>query len=178
MKSELKSGVCVSCGRKAGRFYRTCPYCGERVWQPVWRRIACLKLLVISPLLVFALLWLAHADWSALARAVRAGHAWAAFLFAAGAGLLVLPMPDDDRVVSSQAELVRWQAVAVGGSLFCGALSLLAAVSLRFGRTSGAGVWALAIVVWISVAVAPLFFRIPWRAVAASALLAASVALR
>jgi len=177
MKSVLKAGVCVSCGRESGRYCRSCPYCGEQVWQPVWRRVIGVELLPLPPLLVGTLAILTRPDWTALARAARSCGPVAGFLFAGGIGLLALPYADDDLVVSSRREQVRWQAVAVGGSLMCGVCAAFAAVCLCFGREVGIGAWLLGSLVWASVAAAPYFFRVPWRAVIASALIVAAIAV-
>jgi len=177
MKSVLSAGVCVSCGRLSGRFYRTCPYCGEEVWQPAWRRAVCGALLVLPPLLSVALACGSRPDWAALAQAGQTASPSRGFLFAAGVGLLLVPAPDDDLIVSSQPEQVRWQAVAVGGALLCGGGAAWVAACLTFGRTAGAAAWLSAIMLAACVAAAPFFFRIPWRALAASALIAGAVAL-
>ena len=177
MKSVLKAGVCVSCGRTCGRYYRSCPYCGEQVWQPIWRRVVGMELLSLPPLLVGTLAILTRPDWTGFARAARSCGPVAGCLLAAGVGLLALPYDDDDLVVSSRTERTRWQTVAVGGSLLCGVFAALAAVCLFFGRETGTGAWLLGGAVWLSVAAAPYFFRVPWRAVIASALIAAAIAL-
>mgnify|MGYP005829842649 CR=1 FL=1 len=64
MSGVLKAGVCVSCGRESGRFYRACPYCGERVWQPMWRRAGKLALPLLSLASVAALLEAARPAWA------------------------------------------------------------------------------------------------------------------
>lgn len=173
----MKAGVCVSCGRACGRFYRSCPYCGEQVWQPIWRRVIGVELLALPPLLVGTLALLTRPDWAAFGRAAHSCGPVAGFLFAGGVGLLALPCADDDLVVSSRKELVRWQVIAVGGSLLCGVFAALAAVCLFFGRQTGSGAWLLGSVVWLSVAAAPYVYRVPWRAVIASALIVAAIAL-
>ena len=176
MRSVLKTGVCVSCGRQPGRTYRTCPYCGEQVWQPLRLRAGRGALVTLVPLAAASLAFLSRPDWLAAVRAMRATPPWTGFLFAAGLGLLLLPCADDDRVVSSRAELLRWQAAAVGGAALSGLSAACAAVSLRFGNGAGMAGWALAAVVFVGVAGAPCFFRIPWRAVAASGMVAAAIA--
>ena len=177
MKSVLRAGVCVSCGRGAGQHDRVCPYCGEQVWQPRWRRAACAALLALPPLLIVTLAILARPDWAAFAQAARKVPPALGFLFAASVGLLLTPQADDDLVVSSRAELVRWQAIAVGGTLLCGGYSAVTAVCLSFGRASGVGAWLAAGSTVACVIAAPFFFRIPWRALVAAALVAAAIAL-
>jgi len=177
VKSVLITGMCVSCGREPGRYYRVCPYCGEQVWQPVWRRAVCVLLLVLPPLLTVTLAFLAWPDWAALAQAARRVHPALGFLFAIGVGLLLTPQSDEDLVVSSQAELVRWQAVAVGGALLCGGYAAITAVCLFFGRTTGFGAWLAGCVIGTCVIASPFFFRVPWRAPVAAALIVAAIAL-
>ena len=177
MKSELNIGVCVSCGREPGRTYRVCPYCGEQVWQPLWQRAGRAVLLAAVPLTAVGLAFWARPDWGALVRLAQTAPIWSELLFAAGLGLLLLPYADDDRVVSSRAELVRWQALAVGGALLSGLVAFFAAVSLRFGREVGVAAWALAAVAFAGVACAPGFFLSPWRAVVASGMIVAAIAL-
>ncbi len=177
MKSVLTAGVCVSCGRKSGRYYRTCPYCGEEVWQLAWRRAVCGTLLAVPPFLAVALMILSRPDGLALAQAARTVSPTLGFLFAAGVGLLLTPLGDDDLVVSSQAELVRWQAVAVGGALLCGCYAAVAAGCLCFGRAVGVAAWLSAVALAACVLAAPFFFRVPWRALVAAALVAGAIAL-
>lgn len=176
MKSELKGGVCVSCGRASGKHYRVCPYCGERVWQPAWRRAACGLLLALPPLLVAALAWGARAGIADGVRALGGLSTVSAFLLAVGAGLLLTPCADDDLTVSSPRELARWQAQAVCGSALCGLYALTGTVSVASGP-GWAGTWLAAAMLATCVGIGPLFFRIPWRAPVASAMIAAAVTL-
>lgn len=176
MKSKLKSGVCVSCGRASGRYYRECPYCGEQVWQPGWRRAVSGLLIAAPPLLAAALAWRARAGLAEGVRALGELSAASALLLAAGAGLVLSPCSDDDLTVSSQRELARWQAQAVCGGALSGLYALAGAVCASCGP-GGAGTWLAAAALAACVGAAPLFFRIPWRATVASAMIAAAVAL-
>jgi len=170
MKSELNSGVCVSCGRAPGRYYRECPYCGERVWQPAWRRAGRIALPALCPLLLAAQAW---ALGPALAAPVRLGSG---FLLAAGAGLALLPCDDADVVASSRRELARWQAEALGGSLLMALCALGGAAGLRGGAAAPAA-WAAALALGACAAAVPALFRVPRRAAVAAALVAAGAAL-
>ena len=174
MKSELKGGVCVSCGRASGMFYRTCPYCGERVWQPRWRRAVCGLLLALPPLLAAALVYGARAGFAEGVCALSELSPLSAFLLAAGIGLLLSPCADGDLVVSSRAELAWWQALAVCGSALCGLYAAAGAVCVSCGPR-GAGTWLAAAALAGCIIAAPGFFRIPWRATVASAMIAAAV---
>jgi len=177
MKSVRKTAVCVSCGREPGLHYWHCPYCGEGVWQPLWRRVARAALLTVPPLLTGTMILLTRPDWRSAVQALRSAHPAIGFLFAAGVGLSLLPQADSDLVVSSHAERVRWQALAVGGTVLCGTYAAVTAACLCFGQAAATGAWLPGSAVIACVAAAPLFFRIPWRAPAAAAMLAAAIAL-
>ena len=176
MKSVLKSGVCVSCGRESGRHYRTCPYCGEQVWQPRWRRACQAALLASPPLLVAFLFFLTHPDMGELAQTLRSVHPALGFLFAAGTGLLLMPSSDSDLVITSRAEGIRWQVSAILGGWLMGLSAAACAVCLSYGRETGAAAWLTAGLTVACVVAAPLVFRIPWRSLVAAALLAAALA--
>ena len=177
MKSVLKSGVCVSCGREPGRFYRTCPYCGEQVWQPRWRRAVQWALVALPPLLLMLLASIAQPDMGRFAQTMRSIHPLLGFLFAAGIGLLLLPPQDSDLVVTSRAESLRWQAGSIFGGWLMGVYAVAVAVCLNYGHATGATAWLSAGLTMAGAGAAPCFFRIPWRSLGAAALLAATLAL-
>jgi hypothetical protein len=176
VKSELTAGECVSCGRESGRYYLTCPYCGEQVWQPRWRRAGQKALLVLPPLLLVLLAVATRPDMSGFAQAMRSVPPALGFLFAAGIGLLLLPPSDSDVVISSRAEGARWQLCAILGGWLMGFSAAATTVCLSYGRATGTGIWLLATLIAACVIAAPFFFRIPWRSLAAAALLAAALA--
>lgn len=177
MNSVLKDGACVSCGREPGLHYLRCPYCGEEVWHPLWRRAARVALLVAAPVLAMFLAVMTRPDWHEALQRLRTARPANGLLFAAGVGLLLLPDSGDTLVVSSRLELLRWRALAVGGSVLCGCYAALSALCLCFGRTAGTGNAALGCAVFSCVAAAPFFFRIPWRALTAAAMLVAAILL-
>jgi len=174
MKNLPENGACVSCGRRSGPYARVCPYCGEQVWQPLWRRTGQWCVLLLPPLLLACLAGLAHPDWTALAGLAWGEHPACGFLFAAGTGLLLLPVADGDLVASSRSELRRWQAGAVLGGWVMGACAATGAAALSYGTATGAATWLLAAGAGLCVTAMPFFFRIPWRSLAAAALLAAA----
>ena len=176
MKSLLIPGVCVSCGRESGRYYRSCPYCGEEVWQPRWRRAGQGCVLALPPLLLALLAALTRPDLDGFAQAARSVHPALGFLFAAGIGLLLLPPPDHDIVISSRAEGVRWQARALLGGWLMGLSAAACVVCLAYARASGAAAWLAAGTTALCIVAAPFFFRIPIRSLVATALLAAALA--
>ena len=177
MKSLLIPGVCVSCGRASGRYYRSCPYCGEEVWQPRWRRAVQGGLLALPPVLLALLAALTRPDLDGCAQAARAVHPALGFLFAAGTGLLLLPPPDSDVVITSRAEGVRWQARALLGGWLMGLFAAACVVCLTCARETGVAAGAAASMLAACVVAAPFFFRIPIRSLVAAALLAAALAL-
>lgn len=176
MKSVLKAGVCVSCGRESGCYYRTCPYCGEQVWQPRWRRAVQVALLVLPPLLLTLFAVTSRPDMGGFARAMHAVHPAAGYLFAAGIGLLLLPSPDSDRVITSRAEGLRWQICAILGGWLMGLYAATCVVCVAYGNVTGISVWLTPCATAACIAAAPLFFRIPWRSVGAVALIALALA--
>lgn len=175
MKSLLIAGACVSCERWCGRYYRTCPYCGEQVWQPLWRRAGQAGLLALPPLLLALLVIIARPDMAGFARAMRSVPPALGFLFAAGIGLLLLPPPDSDLVISSRAEGLRWQGCAILGGWLMGAYAAVCVVCLTYGRSVRVAACLTACAIALCIAAAPFFFRIPWRSLLASALLAAAL---
>jgi hypothetical protein len=176
MKSLLIPGVCVSCGRESGRYYSSCPYCGEEVWQPRWRRAGQGALLALPPLLLALLATLTRPDLGGFAQAARSVHPALGFFFAAGIGLLLLPPPDHDIVISSRAEGFRWQARALLGGWLMGLSAAACVVCLTCGRATGVAAGAVACMIAACVVAAPFFFRIPLRSLVATALLAAALA--
>ncbi|MEI7901897.1 MAG: hypothetical protein WCK89_16720 [bacterium] len=176
MKSVLQAGVCVSCGRASGRYFLTCPYCGEQVWQPRWRRAGQGVLLVLPPLLLALLAGTTRPDMGGFAQALRAVHPAPGFLFAVGIGLLCMPSSDSDVVMSSRAEGARWQVCALLGGWLMGLYAATCVVCLTYGRAAGSRAWLPACLIAACVGTAPVFFRIPWRSLVATAWLAAALA--
>jgi hypothetical protein len=161
----------------AGRYAWTCPYCGERVWRSKPWRAGAVSTAVLPLAAAAGLVGWARPDvWAGL-RTVAGFAAWAAVPFACGIALGVWPLEDADCVLSSRGDRVRWQALAVIGGGACLVVALASVAALRFGRPVGPAGWLLAGVAGLGVGVAPLFFRISWRAVAGAALAAAAVAL-
>lgn len=143
------------------------------MWQPAWRRAGRALLLAVPPLLAGALVWSARPELAALVR-MRAG---AGLLLAAGVGLLLLPCADRDLVVSSRREARLWQAQATAGGVLMGVAAAVAAAGLKHGQAAGAAAWLAALALGACVCAAPVFYRIPWRALAGAALIAGAIAL-
>lgn len=166
----LKAGVCVSCGRNAGRHARVCPYCGEQVWRPRWFQVGQGGAALLPPALLAILVFQTRPDWSELGRTVQTAHPTCGFLFAAAIGMLLLPVPDDDLVASSRSELRRWQLGAIFGGWLVGGYAAAGMCCLRFGCGAGPGMWLSACGLGVCVAAMPFFFRIPWRSLIAAGL--------
>lgn len=135
------------------------------------------SLVAVPPALTAQLVVMTQPDWVGTVKAIQLAHPVIGFLFAAGLGVLFLPCADSDLVVSSRAEKIRWGMLAVGGGLLCGCYAALTAGCLCFGRKLGMGSWPLGCAVFACVVFAPLFFRIPWRSLAAAAMIVASIML-
>lgn len=117
VKSFLKCGVCVSCGRESRNMSCICPYCGETVWRPFWLKAVRAATLVVPLVLC---LWIAgsggygaHAWIRALAEMPR----WARFLYACGVTALLFPVSDVAQVLDSTRSLWRFQAVSTANNL-------------------------------------------------------------
>ena len=99
------------------------------------------------------------------------------YFFAAGIGLLLLPVPDGDLVASSRSELCRWQLGAITGGWLMGAYAFACACCVGYGLELGIGACFLVAGVSLCVIAMPLFFRIPWRSLVAVALLVTVILL-
>lgn len=120
VKSTLKCGVCVSCGRVSQNFNRVCPYCGEMVWQP--RLLGILRWATLT--LPFVLcLWIAVCrghDFRAWSRAFVEIPRWGRFTYACGIAVMLLPANDLKQVVASTRALWSFQANAlIIGLMIC-----------------------------------------------------------
>jgi hypothetical protein len=174
--STLMNGRCVSCGRRAGRRDRVCPYCGEEVWRPRWWRAGRWCALLLPPVLLACLAGAVRPDWATAARRILDASPLCVFLFAAGVGLLLLPAEDGDLVAGSSAELRRRQAQALLGGWAMALYAVAGAMALAGSPEWGSGVCLLAAGLFASAAATPFFIRVPWRSLAAASLLAAAVA--
>ena len=174
MKSGLTAGECVSCGRRNRRHDRTCPYCGESVWRPLWWRVVSGAVLALIPLLVLALSELTRPDLAAFSRFAGNVPSLTGFLFAFGVGVLFLPADDHDLVVTSLASLRHRQAEALLGGWLAGISAATCLVCLLFGEGGGWLAWLAVAGVSACVVALPFFYRVPWRALAAVMLLVAA----
>lgn len=167
MKSVLREGACVSCGRWSGRYFWNCPYCGEQVWHSMWWRLMCGFLIGLPPVLVTALVVSSRPDFTLVPQVLGETALYMRILCAAGLGLLLLPYTDDRCVVSSRRELVQRQTVAACGGVLMGGYAVILAVCLSCGKVPlGVLGWIQAILLMLCISAAPCFFRLSWRAVA------------
>lgn len=171
LKKEQQAGVCISCGRRAGLYERACPYCGETVWLPLWRRIG--RRVVPSGMAIVSMLAVASAGATHIADAGRriSQNPVSAFLLAAGIGLCGLPSElENERIVRSRRSALNGQVRAFSLSCLTGgtvSLCTLLAVETQ-GRSSALLVCALLSV--IGGAFMPFLFRVPLRCLAAAGL--------
>lgn len=63
--------TCTACDRPVGLYSRQCPYCGESIPEPSWRRWTCATLAGVIPLLLGAALLHARHTWSAFQQEAR-----------------------------------------------------------------------------------------------------------
>jgi hypothetical protein len=170
------NGLCVSCGRRAGRGDIRCPYCEEQVWRsPAWRA-ARWSALFLPPVFLVCLATLAARDWPVAAVRRLADRPFSAFLFATATGLLLLPVPDDGWMAGSAADLRRHQIQAHLGGWAMGVYAALGTALFAASATHRVGSAALLFGLGLSIAAMPLFLRIPWRGLFAAALFAAALA--
>ena len=176
MANAMRRGVCVSCGREPGSGYRACPYCGEAVWHPLWHRAAAVVLPAAAPVLLGLLAVLTRPDWTLAGRAAEGVSPVAGFGFAAGLGLLLLPVPDGGRIASSRRELARWRLGMILGGWLLGLYAALGAACVACASVpAGAGVGLSVAATAACGAGAALFFGLPRRSLVAAGLLAAAV---
>ena len=126
---------------------------------------------MLPPVLLACLVYATHPDWMAFTRMARTIHPVLGYLFAAGIGLLLLPVSDSDLVASSQSELCRWQLGSITCGWLMGSYAVACAFCLGYGLGLGIGVWFLATALSLCIMTMPLFFHIPWRSLVAVALL-------
>lgn len=171
VSSNLMPGVCVACARAPGRFYRTCPYCGEQIWWPMWRRVLATTLPVWGGLFSVLTVLLADPDWSRLSQALRSASPLTNFLFVGAGGILLLPLSDADLIVNTRVQRIRWQVLSLCAALWGVGSLAVATTALMFGRTIGWPVCVLAGLTYCSALSLPLFYRVSARAALSTVLL-------
>lgn len=117
MKSDLKRGVCVSCGRESRNLSRVCPYCGETVWQPVWLRVALAVTLVAPSALCVWGAVTGGCEVRGCLRALAGMPWWGRSLCAFGFALLLLPADDRVQILDSTRSLWCFQAHTIVSNL-------------------------------------------------------------
>lgn len=129
---DLKDGFCVSCGLESGARYHTCPFCGERVWHPLWRRCLHWYITLILPLgaLFFPLLNYRFAVDAI--RAYAAGSWQLQLLITISAGLLFYPYENRNLILPSSHWRIRWLLNSLFASMVLFLAAALFAGVLRF----------------------------------------------
>ena len=168
----------MSCGRRPGRYYRLCPYCGEAVWHPRWYRIGRNVTLALPPVLATFLILHVHLGWRMGVDVLRRMGPVSGFMAAAGIGLLLLPPADDGVIVGSGRELARRRAGMVLGGCLTGFYAAVCGSSWAFARENAWMACLSAILLAVCVCAAAVFAREPWRYVAGAALLCGALAWR
>jgi len=131
----------------------------------------------LLPALTFALAVLLLRAARPEALALAGMRSWAGLALAWGVGLALLPCRDDDLVAASRRELRLWQLRTTAGSLLLCASAWAGAVGVKYARTFSPGLWLAAVILGVCVCAMPLAHRLPLRALAAAALVAAAILL-
>jgi hypothetical protein len=157
----LADGVCVACGRVPGALYRSCPFCGERVWHSPWRRLLLLYMSVLLPLLLAAAAAADFAALNALYHSVGAAAALRLLPAALAAGILLLPHENRALLHTASGSRTRWLLNGAAASALLLLCALLLAAQLRFSD----GAWSVRLALCalcVSGAGAPLVMNCPW----------------
>ncbi len=151
--------TCPACDRPVGPAGRQCPYCGEAIPEPSWRRWACATLAGVLPLLLGAALLHVRHSWTVFqleARQVLQDPA-AAVLLAFALALTLLPVVKrPGRPGAASAAAGRETVADLANVLFFGMDLLLCALLLCRSATS-----VLAIPVLIALLFYPRIMRVP-----------------
>ncbi len=171
----LAEGVCVSCGGAPGALYRSCPFCGERVWHTLWHRLLLLYAALLLPLLIAAAAAIDTPAVAALLRSVRAAPALRVLPAALAAGILLLPYENRTLIHTAPGSRVKWLLNSLAASLLLLLCALLLAAQLRF---SG-GAWGVRLTLCAlaaSGASVPLVMNCPWSRLIPASLLVLTLA--
>lgn len=175
----VQNGHCVSCGRATERRATDCPYCGEMIWHPsAWHVARWCVLLAPAVLILSAVALLAVSPgWHAIFHNLRSTPLVAAWLAASGLGLLALPTNTDSSATGAKADLRRQQLEA----MFGGAIQALSAVTGTVLLIASPCLSPFILLVGITLltcsALLPVFFRITWHRLVATATLAIAAAV-
>ncbi|MDD2600673.1 MAG: hypothetical protein PHO37_15875 [Kiritimatiellae bacterium] len=162
VKINLKDGHCVSCGRESGVLYRSCPYCGERVWHPLWRRVVRGYTLFMLPLLLTTAALINPASWSALWELCCNGALLWQGVLGVSLGLLLMPRHDKRLILTSSKEHLLWLLNSLAASVLLLLCAVVSARLLRLTTAPGAAEWLLVAACWISALLIPNTLNSGW----------------
>lgn len=177
MKIDLKDGYCVSCGRESGVLYRSCPYCGEQVWHPLWRRVIRGYTFFILPLLLATTALLNHASWSCLWQICRNGAWLWQGVLGISTGLLLMPRHDKQLMLTSSKEHGLWLLNSLAASILLLLCAVVSARHLRLTVPLDAADWLLVGACWSSALLIPFSLNSGWWRVALAGLIMLSLLL-
>ncbi len=143
MKIDLKDGFCVSCDRESGVLYQCCPYCGERVWHPLWRRVIRVYILLILPLILAAAVLINSASLKPLWEAGRKGTWVWQSLIGLSAALLLMPRCDRTLILTSSKGHAMWLLNSLAASVLLLLCAVAGAAALHMNSGSAALAWQL-----------------------------------
>lgn len=166
MQINLKDGYCVSCGRESGVLYRSCPYCGELVWHPLWRRVVRGYVLVILPLLLAAMVLTNAASWSSLwVLGLNGTRLWQGVL-GVSAGLLLMPCDGKRLILTSSREHAWWLFNSFAASSLLLLCAFVSGCALRLTDSPTAMEWLLVAACWTGALLLPFVLNSGWWRVA------------
>jgi len=131
-RADLKDGVCVSCGRQSVPLYRLCPYCGEQIWHPVWRRILTLYAVLLLPIFLIASCAIDKTAWSALSNSWQSMSYQCRVLIVLATGVLLLPHENKHLIFTSSRQRVLWLLNGLAASLILLLCALTVVLHLKF----------------------------------------------
>lgn len=158
---DLKDGFCVSCGRESGAVYRSCPFCDELVWHPLWRRLLRWYMTMLLPAGVLILLALDNSSVVNVLKAYLDTGWYLQILIAISAGVLLLPYENRSLILPSERSRILWLLNSLAASVILLLCALLFAVELRY-LSSFPPIRLLLASVALTGAFAPLVMNCNW----------------
>ena len=171
MNIDLKDGFCVSCDRESGVLYQSCPYCGESVWHPLWRRLIRGYTLFVLPLALLAAIMLNLSRFKPLWELCAGGSWIGQSVIVISMGLLLLPLRDKKLILTSSRGHVMWLLNSLAASVLLLLCALTAVLVLRFTVIPGGVIWLCAAIALSGALLIPLVLNSGWWRVVLAALI-------